>query len=458
MKTLIYTAVGIAGITTLASCSSSSSTNKKSPKEKASGEKKSLSGKNIIIIGAGISGLACAKKLMLQGANVKVLESTKRVGGRIKTTVFDDYVFEEGAAWIHGNKLNPIVELAEEAKIETHVTDFDSIAAFDSKSNRYSDKQISDLYKQYYALLDEMKENGKENVGVGQYLQEEYPQRLSDPLWLYVLSSEMEFDNGGDIKDIATSYFDEDEIFEGDDLLLLNGYEKIPNNLARDLDVIFDQRVHEIGYTDDTISVNTKDNKYECDYCVVSVPLGVLKSNKIIFKPELPADKSGAIERLKMGTVNKLFVIFDEAFWPKDTEFFVATNEIKGKYNLFVNMYLTHKIPVLTTFTFGEYSLSSEGLHDSEIEKDISHQIDVMFKDIRKPIKKIIRTKWNDDENTFGCYSFATNGAFASDNSTLASNVDNKIFFAGEHTSTKYPGTVHGAYLSGLKAADEILD
>jgi monoamine oxidase len=48
-------------------------------------------------------------------------------------------------------------------------------------------------------------------------------------------------------------------------------------------------------------------------------------------------------------------------------------------------------------------------------------------------------------------------GATPEDYDTLAQPVDNRLFFAGEHTQRDYPATVHGAYLSGKRAANEIL-
>jgi monoamine oxidase len=71
---------------------------------------------------------------------------------------------------------------------------------------------------------------------------------------------------------------------------------------------------------------------------------------------------------------------------------------------------------------------------------------------------RMLRTKWGENVHSFGAYSYATNGTTTEDFDTLAKTVSNKLFFAGEHTSKEYRGTVHGAYLSGMREADKIID
>jgi monoamine oxidase len=68
-----------------------------------------------------------------------------------------------------------------------------------------------------------------------------------------------------------------------------------------------------------------------------------------------------------------------------------------------------------------------------------------------------LRTKWGQNINSFGAYSYPTNGSTSADFNTLAIEINNKIFFAGEHTEREYRGTVHGAYLSGIREADKII-
>jgi monoamine oxidase len=76
---------------------------------------------------------------------------------------------------------------------------------------------------------------------------------------------------------------------------------------------------------------------------------------------------------------------------------------------------------------------------------------------IPNPIN-FLRTKWGQNINSYGAYSYSTNGSTSADFDTLANEVHYKVFFAGERTERDYRGTVHGAYLSGIREADKIID
>jgi monoamine oxidase len=69
----------------------------------------------------------------------------------------------------------------------------------------------------------------------------------------------------------------------------------------------------------------------------------------------------------------------------------------------------------------------------------------------------VLQTRWKSDPCSQGSYSFDKLGATPSDRDVLAAPVRGRIFFAGEATHREMFSTVHGAYLSGCRAADEIL-
>ncbi|NJK83503.1 MAG: amine oxidase, partial [Saprospiraceae bacterium] len=134
------------------------------------------------------------------------------------------------------------------------------------------------------------------------------------------------------------------------------------------------------------------------------------------------------------------------------------TPEEKGKFNYFLNTRNFSDFNALMTFAFGDYAAQTEQMTDSAIiEEILSHLKNIYGSDIPKPVH-FLRTKWGQHPYTYGAYSYATNGSTSADFDTLAISVDNKLFFAGEHTSREYRGTVHGAYLSGIREADKIID
>ena len=79
---------------------------------------------DVIVIGAGVSGLACAQKLQQAGQNVLVLEAKERIGGRIHSVQYQQNILDLGASWIHGIEKNPIWNIVEKNNIETYVFNY----------------------------------------------------------------------------------------------------------------------------------------------------------------------------------------------------------------------------------------------------------------------------------------------------------------------------------------------
>jgi polyamine oxidase len=70
----------------------------------------------------------------------------------------------------------------------------------------------------------------------------------------------------------------------------------------------------------------------------------------------------------------------------------------------------------------------------------------------------LVRTRWAADPWTRGSYSYVAVGASTTDRERLGAPVGEQLFFAGEATSVDYPATVHGALMSGVRAAEEVID
>ena len=85
---------------------------------------------DIIIVGAGISGLAAADNLIDSGKDVLILEARDRIGGRIWSHLWNGVTIEEGANWIHTSDGNPITEFAEKHGFTTYETPLNSMVAY----------------------------------------------------------------------------------------------------------------------------------------------------------------------------------------------------------------------------------------------------------------------------------------------------------------------------------------
>jgi monoamine oxidase len=111
----------------------------------------------------------------------------------------------------------------------------------------------------------------------------------------------------------------------------------------------------------------------------------------------------------------------------------------------------------LVSFAFGDFAAASEYLSDPTVVGGImDHLRNIYGSSIPYP-QDMVRTKWAGNINSFGAYSYATKGISSDAFDTLAGSVAERVFFAGEYTSKAFIGTVHGAYLSGIREAAKIM-
>jgi monoamine oxidase len=228
--------------------------------------------------------------------------------------------------------------------------------------------------------------------------------------------------------------------------------------LGKELDIRLNSRVKKIDYSSNKSIVEVNGEKIESDYVIVAVPLGVLKNNSIEFVPKMSSQKQVALRNTNMGVVNKFLLIWDTSFWNTNLQYIGYTPDTKGKFNYYMNMLkFLPNTNGLMTFAFGNYALETEKMTDEEIIKEVMDELKIIYgKNIPNPTK-LLRTQWGQNINSFGSYSYATNGTTSDDFDILSTEINNKIFFAGEHTSKEFRGTVHGAYLSGIREANKIL-
>lgn len=414
-------------------------------------------GKTVAIIGAGISGIAAAKKLKANGFNVLVLEAQDKIGGRLRTNRTLGVAFDEGASWIHGTNGNPISTLAQEAGMNTAFTDDESIVCYDINGILRSDAVFNAAEVELETILSTLKNSGSASQSFETVFNNLHPTKVNDRLWKFLLSTYVTFDLG-DLDKVSSTLYDEGEEFSGEERIAINGYDTISNYLANGLSVQLNQRVSKIDYLDTKIKITHNGTVTEVDYVIVTVPLGVLKSGNIEFIPALPSTKQNAIEKVGMNCVNKFLVTWDIAFWDNE-QYICYTPEIRDKFNYFVNVKkFQPSVNALMTFAYSDYARQTETMTDAQIVDEImAHLRDIYGNSIPNP-NNMIRTKWQTNENSFGAYSYTQVGTEIQHFDDLAEEIQDKLFFAGEHTHIDYFSTAHGAYLSGIREADKIID
>ena len=415
-------------------------------------------GKTVLVVGAGVSGLSAAKQLKADGFEVVLLEAADHMGGRLNTDHSFGAAFELGAGWIHGPNGNPISHLTSSASATTYVTNDESLLVYDGNGNEVEDSRLDQLDTDLEILLEQVDEymEDRTDVSLEDAINAVNPNALNDELMVWGLTAFTEFDTGGPLELLSAANFDEDKEFDGADVILPNGYDAILTPLSEGLTVNLQHNVQQVEYTDSGVTITTDQGIFTGDYAVITVPLGVLKKGTITFSPSLPASMTSLINKVSMGNVTKALMKFDSAFWPTETQYLGYISDIKGKWPYFLNYRTFSDENLLLPLSFGEYPLIVEQKTDVEIQVEIMEILRTIFGSSIPDPTNFMVTRWSIDSNTYGAYTYTAVGNIASDFNNMTAPVSNRLFFAGEHTIFDYHATVHGAYLSGIAAATKI--
>ena len=423
--------------------------------------------RTVVVVGAGVAGLAAARALRDAGHAVIVLEARERIGGRVWTDERDGYVADLGASWIHGVKGNPLTKLAADFGAATRPFDYEAMQRYRGgrELSDAADARIDAWSERIADVLDDRDERAVD-ASLRRGLQKMLDALATTPTakeeLAYLLNTVYEHEYGADIGELSYHWFDAMGEYPGGDVLFPNGYGAIVRGLAQGIDVRLGHAVTRIEVEASNVRVTARTNGAAADFdvhaVVVTLPLGVLKAGGVEFVPALPATKRAAIERLGMGVLDKIWMRFDEVFWPMDQNMFGRISAQAGLWAEWVNLAKFHpqRAPILLGFNAGAAARKVEALSDEDARESALDALRDMFgDDVSDPVE-VRRTRWAADAYARGSYSYLAVGANLDDCDALAAPVGGRLFFAGEATSRKHAATVHGAYLSGLRAAAQV--
>ncbi|CAM8890260.1 unnamed protein product [Rhodiola kirilowii] len=304
------------------------------------------------------------------------------------------------------------------------------------------------------------------------------------------------YTSAGDLFTLDFCAESEYQMFPGEEITIAKGYMSIINSLAAVLPssiVQLGRRVSKIKWLQDEVNGPVRihfggGSVLYADHVIITVSLGVLKDGiraKVgMFEPPLPNYKAEAISRLGYGTVNKLFLqvngseednskmnfpFLQMAFHRPDSDF--KDKRIPWWMRRTTSLSPIYKESrVLLGWFAGEEALALETLDNEEILNGVSATASSFLHCTKSTqlvqFNKVLKTKWGSDPLFLGSYSYVAVGSSGDDLDKMAEPLPEincsdgpqlQILFAGEATHRTHYSTTHGAYFSGLREANRLL-
>ena len=422
----------------------------------------------VLVIGAGMAGLSAARRLVDEygyrgRGQVVVLEARNRLGGRIHTSRDLGAPVDLGATWIHGIGGNPITALADRYRAPRVITDYDSFRLHDSDGRPVPAATVEAMNDIFQSILGEAEAYASEKLVEDQSFADTLAALNAgaglSPLERRVLAydyfSDLELDFTLPLEDLSSIQLDQDEELPGSDVLFPGGYSQIVQGLAHGLEVRLGTVVQAIDHGRSGVRVTTDRGVLEAERCVVTLPLGVLKAGAVRFTPRLPANLREAISRLGFGAVHRLALLFPRVFWDPKTQFFGYAAEGGETLEIHDASRYTGR-PILTVNTAGDFARRLDSLSAERAAARVVRSLRKMFGAATLYPQRAIASDWLRSPYTRGASTYWQVGSDDDDDSVFNVPVEGRLFFAGEHASPAYPGTVHGAHLSGREAAERL--
>lgn len=470
------------------------------------------------IVGGGIAGLKAAHMLLtdprskFEVEDVMILEAQNRIGGRVftdKTLSKLGYNYDLGGSWFHDSLTN--INLRE--VIENGSFDVMKDGYYDDKDMVYFDKDTSgpiavDDHKIHRVIEELMKfielyyhqSVGQEDMSILDIVDvyiKQHGNRLTDIQKKYakkmVRFFELWFGLSSDVCSAKYTLLDH----EGRDLFNLKGNQMLIDQLLKDIpesQIHLNTQVSKIIQNNrdnqKKICLETNKGKVYADYLVLTVPLSILKlpathEYGITWEPELPKFIINALNNSSFGALGKVIFEFDDVWWDNNMERIVYLDEgtsdnlsqpiehLPGTVN-YPYLIMNYKAMINDGTKSGSFIILTQAPLTQYLEahpdkawdyfKKSFEKVKLPHKQVCEPIN-VITTNWTQNPYIRGLYSaIEVGGSFEEMIVQLSGQIDgaglsySTIRFAGEHTVVDGNGCIHGAYSSGIREAEWIIN
>ncbi len=420
---------------------------------------------DVIVLGAGIAGLAAAERLASAGRSVILLEARDRLGGRIHTLHPSDfpYPIELGAEFIHGEspELWDVIRRAGLA--------FDEVPQRQARRHQGIPSPVPPME----ALVDELLGPDPQQAPdrpFSELLQDRLDAGLSQVEAEMVLHFVEGF-HAADPKKLGTrALADGGSAGRGKQFRLRDGYGALVAWLARQLesrsvDLRLEAIASRLRWQPGNVRLtlhSPRGEPYEIQAprAIVTLPLAILKGDAGLAVEPRPPGWTEGFGRLHMGNVRRVVLRFDRRWWDSGP---TAENFVHRAGEPFPVWWTAAPVEaeMITGWVGGPSSeVFLDQPEDRVVETALLSLASVFgagVDQLRRWLKEAFTHDWGADPFTAGAYCYGGVGALEAQRA-LREPVADTLFLAGEALADQGGiGTVHGALASGRRAADAVL-
>ena len=401
---------------------------------------------DVAVVGAGAAGVGAARRLAREPVSVVVLEAHDRPGGRAHTlTGRSGAAIDLGCGWLHSADQNPWVEIAEAAGFEID-------RSRPAWERRVTGLNLSQADARAFGEAFQAFEAKLEAAAAG-------PDRPAAELfdeetarWRPMLEAFSSYYNGALFRDISVhdyaAYQPTDENWR-----VVQGYGALIAHTAADLPIVYGAAVNRIDRTGAPLRLTTARGEVQARHVIVTAPTTVLAEERLAFDPPLPAMLEAAAA-LPLGHVDKCFLAVSEPDALPIEQMAAGRTDTAdtGSYTL-----RPFGRPMIEGFFGGDLAAALELDGEGAFCAHAMDELAALFgSSLRRHLRPIAESRWGCDPWIRGAYSHARPG-HAGARAILRRPVEDRVFFAGEACSAHAFSTAHGAYETGVDAAEAVL-
>jgi monoamine oxidase len=406
----------------------------------------SSSDTEVVIIGGGAAGIGAARRIADAQIECLLLEARPRLGGRAWTTTeHSAFPIDLGCGWLHSADRNPWRGTAEAQGRSIDKTPPPWMRPSAPIGFPLSE-QLAFLkaQREFHQRLETLSEE-QPDVAAASFLEPHGSwNALINAVSTYVSGAELDRVSARDFNRYADS---------GVNWRVVQGYGTVIATHGHGLPVMLGCPVRRIDHRGRRLRVETMNGPIAAEAAIVTVPSALLAEERIRFIPPL-AEKIEAAAGLPLGLADKLFLSLaePEEFEKESRLFGRADRSGTGVYHV-----RPFGRPQIEGYFGGRLAADLEaGGAPAFADFAIGELVGLLGSNFAHRVRPLKLHPWGIDPFSRGSYSYALPGK-ANCRAELAAPVNDRVFFAGEACSESDYSTAHGAYLTGIAAAEQLL-